>query len=88
MQKQLPKIAFIGLGNMGSPMALNLLKAGYAVCVFDLVQATMDNLEQAGAKSANSALEVIQDVDVVISMLPAGKHVESLYIAENGLISQ
>jgi 3-hydroxyisobutyrate dehydrogenase len=87
MQKQLPKIAFIGLGNMGSPMALNLLKAGYAVCVFDLVQATMDNLEQAGAKSANSALEVIQDVDVVISMLPAGKHVESLYIAENGLVS-
>ena len=88
MQKQLPKIAFIGLGNMGSPMALNLLKAGYAVCVFDLVQATMDNLEQAGAKSANSLSEVVQDVDVVISMLPAGKHVESLYIAENGLISQ
>ena len=87
MQKQLPKIAFIGLGNMGSPMALNLLKAGYAVCVFDLVQAAMDNLEQAGANPANSALEVIQDVDVVISMLPAGKHVESLYIAENGLVS-
>ena len=88
MHKQLPRIAFIGLGNMGAPMALNLLKAGYAVCVFDLVQATMDNLKQAGAKSVNSALEVVQDVDVVISMLPAGKHVESLYISENGLVSQ
>jgi 3-hydroxyisobutyrate dehydrogenase len=88
MQKHLPKIAFIGLGNMGSPMALNLLKKGYAVSVFDLVQATMDTLEQAGATQANSALEVVNNADVVIYMLPAGKHVESLYIDEKGLISQ
>lgn len=88
MQKHLPKIAFIGLGNMGSPMALNLLKKGYAVSVFDLVQATMDSLEQEGATQANSALEVVNNADVVISMLPAGKHVKSLYIGENGLISQ
>jgi 3-hydroxyisobutyrate dehydrogenase len=88
MHKQLPRIAFIGLGNMGAPMALNLLKAGYAVSVFDLVQATMDNLEKAGAKQANSASEVVYDVDIVISMLPAGKHVESLYTSENGLINQ
>jgi 3-hydroxyisobutyrate dehydrogenase len=87
MHKQHPKIAFIGLGNMGSPMALNLLKAGYGVSVFDLVQATMDTLEQAGAKQANAASEVVQDADLVISMLPAGKHVESLYIGENGLIN-
>jgi 3-hydroxyisobutyrate dehydrogenase len=88
MHKQLPRIAFIGLGNMGAPMALNLLKAGYAVSVFDLVQATMDKLEQAGAKPASSASEVVHDVDVVISMLPAGQHVESLYIGENGLINR
>jgi 3-hydroxyisobutyrate dehydrogenase len=87
MHKQLPRIAFIGLGNMGAPMAHNLLKAGYAVSVFDLVQATMDNLEQAGATQATSAQDVVQDADVVISMLPAGKHVESLYIGENGLIN-
>jgi 3-hydroxyisobutyrate dehydrogenase len=87
MHKPLPKIAFIGLGNMGTPMAHNLLKAGYAVNVFDLVQATMDNLEQAGATQASSAAEVVYDADVVISMLPAGKHVESLYIGKNGLIN-
>ena len=45
MQNELPKIAFIGLGNMGAPMAHNLLKAGYFVCVFDLVQTTFDSLE-------------------------------------------
>jgi 3-hydroxyisobutyrate dehydrogenase len=88
MHKQLPKIAFIGLGNMGSPMALNLLKAGYAISVFDLVQATMDTLERAGAKPASCASDVVQGADIVISMLPAGKHVESLYTGVNGLISQ
>ncbi|WP_293750415.1 3-hydroxyisobutyrate dehydrogenase [uncultured Paraglaciecola sp.] len=88
MQNELPKIAFIGLGNMGAPMAHNLLKAGYSVCVFDLVQTTMDSLEQAGATQAKSASDVVQGADVVISMLPAGKHVESLYIGDSGLISQ
>jgi 3-hydroxyisobutyrate dehydrogenase len=88
MPNQLPKIAFIGLGNMGAPMAHNLLKAGFSVSVFDLVQAAMDNLEQAGATPANSASDVVQGADVVISMLPAGKHVESLYIGDNGLINQ
>ncbi len=76
MHKQLPNIAFIGLGNMGSPMALNLLKSGYSVSVFDLVQATMDTLEQAGANQATSASEVFQTADVAISMLPAGNPVE------------
>lgn len=88
MDKLQTKIAFIGLGNMGGPMAHNLLKAGFEVCVFDLVQAVMDNLEQAGAKQAQSASDAVQGANVVISMLPAGKHVESLYIGENGLINQ
>lgn len=86
MQKQLLKIAFIGLGNMGAPMAHNLLKAGFDICVFDLVQGTMDKLEQAGAMQACSAQAVVHKADIVISMLPAGEHVESLYIGENGLI--
>ncbi|WP_339723371.1 3-hydroxyisobutyrate dehydrogenase [uncultured Paraglaciecola sp.] len=86
MENQLPKVAFIGLGNMGAPMAHNLLKAGFSVSVFDLVQTAMDNLEQAGATQAKSAENVVQEADVVISMLPAGKHVESLYVGEKGLI--
>jgi 3-hydroxyisobutyrate dehydrogenase len=88
MQQKLPKIAFIGLGNMGAPMAHNLLKAGFPVSVFDLVQSAMDNLQQAGATQAKSAAGVVLHADVVISMLPAGKHVESLYIGDNGLINQ
>jgi 3-hydroxyisobutyrate dehydrogenase len=87
MDIQAPKIAFIGLGNMGAPMAHNLLKAGFTVAVFDLVQTAMDNLQQAGATQARSAADVVQGADVVISMLPAGKHVESLFIAKNGLIN-
>jgi len=85
MQNQTAKIAFIGLGNMGGPMAHNLVKAGFSVCVFDLVQSTMDALEQAGATQAGSAIEVVKDADVVISMLPAGKHVEALYAAQGGI---
>ncbi|WP_299082878.1 3-hydroxyisobutyrate dehydrogenase [uncultured Paraglaciecola sp.] len=87
MSKQDPNIAFIGLGNMGAPMAHNLLKAGYQVSVFDLVQTAMDKLEAAGASQASSAAEAIQGADVVISMLPAGKHVESLYTGDSGLIN-
>lgn len=85
MQKQSTKIAFIGLGNMGGPMAHNLVKAGFAVCVFDLVQSTMDALEKAGATQAKSAAEAVNDADIVISMLPAGKHVEALYASEGGI---
>ncbi|MBL4631323.1 MAG: 3-hydroxyisobutyrate dehydrogenase [Paraglaciecola sp.] len=87
MDKQFPKIAFVGLGNMGAPMALNLVKSGFELCVFDLMQSAMEHLQAAGAKQANSATDAIAGADIVISMLPAGKHVESLYLGENGLIS-
>lgn len=87
MQNQKAKIAFIGLGNMGAPMAHNLLRAGFTVAVFDLVQTAMDKLQQAGATQAKTAIDVVQGADLVVSMLPAGKHVESLYIGENGLIN-
>jgi 3-hydroxyisobutyrate dehydrogenase len=85
MQNQTAKIAFIGLGNMGGPMAHNLVKAGFSVCVFDLVQSTMDALEQAGATQASSAQEAVKDADIVISMLPAGKHVDALYASQGGI---
>lgn len=79
------KIGFIGLGNMGGPMAQNLVKAGHQVTVFDLVPAAVEQLVEAGAKAASKANEVAIDADFVISMLPAGKHVESLYLSEQGL---
>ena len=73
-------IAFIGLGNMGAPMALNLVKAGHSLTVFDLVPAAVKALTDAGAKAAASAAEAVQGAEVVISMLPASKHVEGLYL--------
>ncbi len=79
--------AFIGLGNMGGPMAKNLLKAGHAVTVFDLVPAAIAELEQAGASSAESALAAAAGKDYVISMLPAGKHVAATYLGDDGLLA-
>ncbi len=81
------KVAFIGLGNMGGPMAINLVKAGFSTSVFDLsAQAVVDVVEH-GASTGNSAKEVVSDADVIVSMLPAGKHVEALFIGDDGLIS-
>lgn len=79
-------IAFIGLGHMGSPMAMNLLKAGHQLSVFDLVPDAIEPLVQAGAKAADSAVSAAQGVDVVITMLPASKHVEGLYLDDTSLL--
>ena len=79
-------IVFIGLGNMGGPMAANLLKAGHKVTVFDLVPAAVAELVAQGAGSADTAVAAVKDVDFVISMLPAGRHVESVYLGDNGLL--
>ena len=80
-------VAFIGLGNMGGPMASNLINAGHAVVVFDLSQAACDRLQVQGASVAGSAVEAVARVDYVISMLPAGKHVAEIYLGDNGLLS-
>mgnify|MGYP001164616671 FL=1 len=74
------KIAFIGLGNMGAPMAVNLLKAGHEVGVFDLVDTAMKQLEAAGAMACASAQSAASGAEVIISMLPAGQHVRRLYL--------
>ena len=80
------RIAFIGLGNMGGPMAKNLLKAGHELVVFDLSQTAVQALTDAGARAAGSANECVQGAEVVISMLPASRHVEGLYLGEDGLL--
>ncbi len=80
------RIAFIGLGNMGGPMALNLLKGGFAVTVFDLSASAVARLTEAGATAADSASAAAQQAEVVITMLPAGKHVEVVYLNEGGVL--
>ncbi len=73
-------IAFIGLGNMGAPMAHNLLRAGYRLSVYDLSAAAAGALAEAGARSAATAADAVGEADIVISMLPANEHVRDLYL--------
>ena len=80
------RVAFIGLGNMGGPMAINLKRAGYTVQAFDLSADAIAKVRAEGVDVAASAREAVQGADVVISMLPASKHVESLYLGDEGLI--
>jgi 3-hydroxyisobutyrate dehydrogenase len=82
------KIAFIGLGNMGGPMALNLKKAGHDVSGFDLSEAARTKFAADGLSIAASAAATLDGAEVVISMLPASQHVESLYLGEDGLLAR
>jgi 3-hydroxyisobutyrate dehydrogenase len=72
-------LAFIGLGNMGGPMAANLVKAGHKVVAFDLMEASRQQAKSDGAAIADSAAGSVKGADVVITMLPAGKHVLSVW---------
>ncbi|RRV16838.1 3-hydroxyisobutyrate dehydrogenase [Pseudomonas saudiphocaensis] len=82
-------IGFLGLGNMGGPMARNLLKAGHQLSVFDLSPAALASLVEAGAQQAASPAAVAQaGVEVIISMLPAAAHVRQVYLGEDGLLSR
>ncbi|WP_434952311.1 3-hydroxyisobutyrate dehydrogenase [Shewanella sp. HL-SH4] len=76
-------VAFIGLGNMGGPMAANLIKAGMTVTVFDLNPQAVAALTDQGALSAKTACGAAASADYVISMLPAGKHVQSIYMGDD-----
>jgi len=73
------KIAFIGLGHMGGGMAPNLAKAGHEVRAFDLVAEAVKHAAEGGCTSATSAAEAVKDADVVITMLPASKHVRAVF---------
>lgn len=78
------KIAFIGLGNMGGPMAMNLLKAGHTLSAFDLSAEACKKFGAEGLPIAKSAAETVADAEVVISMLPASAHVEGLFLGGGG----
>lgn len=80
------KVAFIGLGIMGSPMAANLVKAGYDVTGFNLTQPPVDKLVEAGGKGAGSIAEAVRDADAVITMVPADPQVEEVMFGEGGVL--
>ncbi|MCC5982387.1 MAG: 3-hydroxyisobutyrate dehydrogenase [Oceanicaulis sp.] len=81
-------IAFIGLGNMGSGMAVNLVKAGHSVRGFDLNKDVVNAFAAKGGKPAASVLEAVTGADAVVTMLPAAKHVRSVYEGDEGIIAQ
>ncbi len=80
-------IAFIGLGNMGGPMAANLAKAGHDVTATDLSIGAIDRAVEAGCKRGQSVAAAVADADVVVSMLPAGAHVRSVYMEDYGVLA-
>jgi 3-hydroxyisobutyrate dehydrogenase len=80
-------IGFIGLGNMGGPMAANLLKAGHTLKVFDLSKDALASAEKAGAKVAVSVGDAATDVEFVVTVLPAGKHVLAVYDGPDGILA-
>ncbi|HEU0217479.1 MAG TPA: NAD(P)-binding domain-containing protein, partial [Stellaceae bacterium] len=81
-------IGFIGLGNMGAPMAANLLKAQHKVTGYDVVAAPMSSLELQGGKAAASVVEAATAGDIIITMLPAGPQVRAVYLGPNGIIAK
>jgi 2-hydroxy-3-oxopropionate reductase len=84
---KLPKIAWIGLGIMGSPMAENLVKAGYDVTGFTLEQDKLDRLAKNGGTAAASLPQAVRDADVVITMVPADPQVKAVILGEDGVLA-
>jgi 3-hydroxyisobutyrate dehydrogenase len=81
-------VGFIGVGNMGNPMAGNVLKTGFPLTVFDLNPAAASNLVAAGARKAGSVQEVLEQSEIVMTCLPASPDVEALYLSAGGLIER
>jgi len=81
------RIGFIGLGNMGGPMAVNLVKAGHTVMGFDLSDEAVSALVAAGGSKAETVAELASAADVIVTMLPAGKHVRTTYMDEGGILA-
>jgi 3-hydroxyisobutyrate dehydrogenase len=81
------RIAFVGLGNMGAPMARNLLKAGHALHLFDLNTTVLAELAELGGQTALSPRDAAAQGDLVITMLPAAAHVRSVYLGDDGVLA-
>ena len=81
-------VGFIGVGNMGNPMAANVVKAGFPMTVFDLNAKAMENLIAAGAKAAGSARDVVDAAEIVLTSLPASPDVEATYLEPGGLVDR
>ncbi|MEO5862996.1 MAG: 3-hydroxyisobutyrate dehydrogenase [Burkholderiales bacterium] len=81
------KIGFVGLGNMGNPMARNLVKAGHELMVFDVFPAAVERLVAAGAKVATSVADAGKNADIVITMLPSSPHVRDVYVGAGQLLA-
>jgi 3-hydroxyisobutyrate dehydrogenase len=81
------KIGFIGLGNMGLPMAQNLLKAGHEVAGFDVAKAVLEKLAVAKGAAVESIAAASRGAEVIITMLPTGQHVRGVYSGENGVLA-
>ncbi|MEE6271715.1 NAD(P)-binding domain-containing protein, partial [Streptomyces diastatochromogenes] len=82
----LPKIAWVGLGIMGSPMAENLIKAGYAVTGYTLEADKLQRLADAGGTAAASIAEAVAEADVIITMVPASPQVEAIAYGPEGIL--
>ena len=81
------KLSFIGLGNMGAPMARNLVKAGHTLCVFDIAKANVEALTAVGASAAKSPKDCAAQGEIVITMLPSSPHVKAVYLGSDGVIA-
>ena len=81
------QIAFIGLGNMGGPMAINLHKAGHSVKAFDLSADALAKVKAEGVQIAASAQEAVQGAEAIVTMLPASQHVEGLFLGNGNLLA-
>ena len=82
-----PKIFFIGVGNMGNPMAMNLVKAGYEVLIFDQDPSKAQNLLKAGGRWVNSLYEGACEADLVMASLPGPPQVRAVMLGENGVLA-
>ena len=82
-----PSLLFIGVGNMGNPMAANLIKAGYPVTVFDVTRAKADNLIALGATWVSSLAEGASQADVVMASLPGPVQVREVMLGEQGVLA-
>src|SRR5690349_13046092 len=81
------QIGFIGLGNMGLPMAQNLIKTGHSVAGFDVQEDAVERLAANGGRAARSLADTCTDAEIVVTMLPAGEQVWEVYLEGDGILA-